>query len=124
MTSALIYLQFFIIGFLFPLDLPYSQIEKSFEENNSEYIISSCEEIVLLDLEGDEGIYNHSQARMVLNDFFKDYPKGDFEYTFQGKNSDEEIFSVASYQVLTNKFTVLFSFSKEENKIESIRISK
>lgn len=124
MTSSLIYLQFFIIGFLFPLDLPYSQIEKSFEANNSEYIISNCEEIVLLDLEGDEGIYNHSQARMVLNDFFKDYPKGDFEYTFQGKNSDEEIFSVASYQVLTNKFTVLFSFSKEENKIESIRISK
>ena len=124
MTSALIYLQFFIIGFLFPVDLPYSQIEKSFEANNSEYIISNCEEIVLLDLEGDEGIYNHSQARMVLNDFFKDYPKGDFEYTFQGKNSDEEIFSVASYQVLTNKFTVLFSFSKEENKIESIRISK
>lgn len=124
MASALIYFQFFIFGFLFPVDLPYSQIEKSFEANNSEYIISNCEEIVLLDLEGDEGIYNHSQAKMVLNDFFKDYPKGDFEYTFQGKNSDEEIFSVASYQVLTNKFTVLFSFSKEENKIESIRISK
>jgi len=123
-ASALIYFQFFIFGLLFPVDLPYSQIEKSFEANNSEYIISNCEEIVLLDLEGDEGIYNHSQARMVLNDFFKDYPKGDFEYTFQGKNSDEEIFSVASYQVLTNKFTVLFSFSKEENKIESIRISK
>ena len=124
MASALIYFQFFIFGLLYPLDLPYTEIEKSFEANNSEYIISNCEEIVLLDLEGDEGIYNHSQATMVLNDFFKDYPKGDFEYTFQGKNSDEEIFSVASYQVLTNKFTVLFSFSKEENKIESIRISK
>ena len=124
MASTLIYFQFFIFGFLFPVDLPYSQIEKSFESNNSEYIISNCEEIVLLDLEGDEGIYNHSQATMVLNDFFKSYPKGDFEYTFQGKNSDEEIFSVASYQVLTNKFTVLFSFSKQENKIESIRISK
>ncbi len=124
MASTLIYFQFFIFGFLFPVDLTYSQIEKSFESNNSEYIISNCEEIVLLDLEGDEGIYNHSQATMVLNDFFKNYPKGDFEYTFQGKNSDEEIFSVASYQVLTNKFTVLFSFSKEENKIESIRISK
>ena len=124
MASALIYLQFFIFGFFFPFDLPYTQIEKSFEANNSDYIISNCEEIVLLDLEGDEGIYNHSQATMVLNDFFNNYPKGDFEYTFQGKNSDEEIFSVASYQVLTNKFIVLFSFSKEENKIESIRISK
>ena len=124
MASALIYFQFFIFGLLYPLDLPYTEIEKSFEANNSEYIISNCEDIVLLDLEGDEGIYNHSQATMVLNEFFKDYPKGNFEYTFQGKNSDEEIFSVASYQVLTNKFTVLFSFSKEENKIESIRISK
>lgn len=124
MASALIYFQFFIFGLLYPLDLPYTEIEKSFEANNSEYIISNCEEIVLLDLEGDEGIYNHSQATMVLNEFFNDYPKGNFEYTFQGKNSDEEIFSVASYQVLTNKFTVLFSFSKEENKIESIRISK
>ena len=124
MASALIYFQVFIFGFFYPLDLPYTQIEKSFEANNSDYIISNCEEIVLLDLEGDEGIYNHSQATMVLNDFFNNYPKGDFEYTFQGKNSDEEIFSVASYQVLTNKFTVLFSFSKEENKIESIRISK
>ena len=124
MASALIYFQVFMFGFFYPLDLPYTQIEKSFEANNSDYIISNCEEIVLLDLEGDEGIYNHSQATMVLNDFFNNYPKGDFEYTFQGKNSDEEIFSVASYQVLTNKFTVLFSFSKEENKIESIRISK
>ena len=124
MASALIYFQILIFGFLNPVDLPYNQIEKSFEANNSEYIISNCEEIVLLDLEGDEGIYNHSQATMVLNDFFNDYPKGDFEYTFQGKDSDEEIFSVASYQVYTNKFTVLFSFSKEENKIESIRISK
>lgn len=124
MASALIYFQFFIFGLLYPVDLPYTEIEKSFEANNSEYIISNCEEIVLLDLEGDEGIYNHSQATMVLNEFFNDYPKGNFEYTFQGKNSDEEIFSVASYQVLTNKFTVLFSFSKEENKIESIRISK
>ena len=124
MANALIYFQFFFFGFIHPVDLPYTQIENSFESNNSEFIISNCEDVVLLDLEGDEGIYNHSQATMVLNDFFNDYPKGDFEYTFQGKDSDEEIFSVASYQVLANKFTVLFSFSKEEKKIESIRISK
>ena len=124
MSNALIYFHFLLFSFAYPSDLPYSEIENSFESNNSEYIISNCEDVVLLVLEGDEGIYNHSQATMVLSDFFKNYPKGDFEYTFQGKDSDEEIFSVASYKVLANKFTVLFSFSKEENKIQSIRISK
>ena len=124
MASALIYFQFLLFGFSYPSDLPYSEIENSFESNNSEYIISNCEDVVLLMLDGEEGIYNHSQATMVLNDFFNDYPKGEFEYAFQGKNSDEEIFSVAYYSVSVNKFTVLFSFSKQENKIESIRISK
>jgi hypothetical protein len=124
MASALIYFQFLLFGFSYPSDLPYSEIENSFESNNSEYIISNCEDIVLLMLDGEEGVYTHPQATMVLNDFFEDYPKGDFEYAFQGKNSDEEIFSVAYYRVSVNKFTVLFSFSKQENKIESIRISK
>ena len=124
MSNALIYFQFLLLGFIYPSDLPYTEIEDSFESNNSEYIISNCEEMVLLVLEGDEGIYNHSQATMVLTGFFKEYPMGKFEYRFQGKNSDEEIFSVASYKVSTNKFTVLFSFSKEGNKIQSIRISK
>ena len=121
---AIMVLQFLFLGWFHPCELPYSEIENSFETNDSNFIISNCEDMVLMDLEGDEGIYNHSQATMVLNEFFETYPKGDFEYTFQGKNSDEEIFSLASYSLLTLKFTVLMSFSKVENKIQSIRISK
>lgn len=125
MTSAFFYFQLFLLGYLFPTDLPYLEIEKSFESNNSEYIISNCENTVLLVVDGDEGIYNHSQAQMVLSDFFRHYPNGEFEYRFQGKESDEEIFSVASYLVSSYKFTVLLSFSKEEkNKIQSINISQ
>ena len=124
MFSALIYFQFLFLGFISPSDLPYTEIENSFESNNSAYIISNCEEMVLMVLEGDEGIYNHSQATMVLSDFFVENPRGDFEYRFQGKDSDEEIFSVAYYEVSSEKFTVLLSFSKDENKIQSIRISK
>ncbi len=125
MTSALIYFQLFVLGLLFPNDLPYEQLEKSFESNNSEYIISNCENTVLLVVDGDEGIYNHSQAQMVLSDFFRHYPNGEFEYRFQGKESDEEIFSVGSYIVDSYKFTVLLSFSKEfKNRIQSINISK
>jgi hypothetical protein len=121
---AIMVLQFLFLGWFHPYELPYSEIENSFEINDSNLIISNCEDMVLMDLEGDEGIYNHSQATMVLNEFFETYPKGDFEYIFQGKNSDEEIFSLASYSLSTLKFTVLMSFSKLENKIQSIRISK
>ena len=121
---VLVFLHFVFLGWVNPCDLPYTEIENSFENNNSDFIISNCEEMVLMELEGNEGIYNHSQATMVLNDFFQNYPKGDFEYSFQGKKSDEEIFSLASYSVSLSKFTVLMSFSKLDNKIESIRISK
>ena len=121
---GLVFFHFVLFGWTNPIDLPYTQIENSFEANDSDFIISNCEGMVLMDLEGDEGIYNHSQATMVLNEFFESYPKGNFEYTFQGKNSDEEIFSLASYSVLSVEFTVLMSFSKLENKIQSIRISQ
>ncbi len=121
---TLVFFHFLLIGWMNPTDLPYTEIENSFESNDSNFIISNCEDMVLMDLEGDEGIYNHSQATMVLNEFFDTYPKGNFEYTFQGKNSDEEIFSLASYSVSALHFTVLMSFSKLENKIQSIRISK
>tara|TARA_B100000674_G_scaffold155061_1_gene123676 strand:+ start:61 stop:432 length:372 start_codon:yes stop_codon:yes gene_type:complete len=121
---TLVSIHFLLLGFFNPTDLPYAEIENSFEINDSDLIISNCEEMVLMDIEDDEGIYNHSQARMVLNDFFTSYPNGNFEYSFQGKESDEEIFSLAYYTVLSLKFTVLMSFSKLENKIQSIRISK
>ena len=121
---SLVFFHFILIGLINPTDLPYIEIENSFETNDSDLIISNCEEMVLMDLEDDEGIYNHSQAKMVLNDFFESYPKGNFEYSFQGKESDEEIFSLAFYKVSSLKFTVLMSFSKLENKIQSIRISK
>ena len=121
---SLVFFHFLLIGLINPTDLPYTEIENSFESNDSDLIISNCEEMVLMDLEDDEGIYNHSQATMVLNDFFETYPKGNFEYSFQGKESDEEIFSLAYYSVSSFKFTVLMSFSKLENKIQSIRISK
>ena len=120
---TLVFFHFLLIGWMNPTELPYTEIENSFETNDSDFIISNCEEMVLMDLEGDEGIYNHSQARMVLNDFFESYPKGSFEYSFQGKQSDEEIFSLAYYSVSSLKFTVLMSFSKRQNKIQSIRIS-
>ena len=120
----MVFFHFLLIGLFNPTYLPYTEIENSFETNDSDLIISNCEEMVLMDLEDDEGIYNHSQATMVLNDFFASYPKGNFEYSFQGKESDEEIFSLAYYRVSSLKFTVLISFSKLENKIQSIRISK
>ena len=67
---TLVSIHFLLLGFFNPTDLPYAEIENSFEINDSDLIISNCEEMVLMDIEDDEGIYNHSQARMVLNDFF------------------------------------------------------
>jgi hypothetical protein len=67
--------------------------------------------MVLMDLKGDEGIYNHSQATMVLNEFFEAYPKGEFEYSFQGKKFRRGNFFICILQRFISKiycFNVIF----------------
>tara|TARA_B100001287_G_C22656836_1_gene518192 strand:- start:228 stop:605 length:378 start_codon:yes stop_codon:yes gene_type:complete len=123
MKVVLFYFQFLLLGAFFSGDLPYSEIAMAFEENDAESVISYCENPVLLICDGTEGIYNHAQASMVLMQFFKQHPDGAFNYEFQGKEEDDDIFSAASYVTETETLSVQLSFSNElSNKIQSIQI--
>ena len=125
MHATIFYLSFLLLSVPFSRELPYAEIEKAFEKNKSNLIISYCENPVLLIVNDAEGVYNHAQAGMVLMDFFKSYPGGVFEYQFQGKETDDDIFSAATYVVGPDTFTILLSFSREtSNEIQSIRISE
>lgn len=125
MHTTLLYLSFLLLSTPFSKELPYTEIATAFEKNKSNLIISYCENPVLLIVNDAEGVYNHAQAGMVLMDFFKSYPDGVFEYQFQGKEADDDIFSAATYVVGPDIFTILLSFSREtSNKIQSIRISE
>ena len=125
MQIVLFYFSFLLLGGHFTVDLPYSEIENAFENNKPALIISYCENPVLLIVNDAEGVYNHAQAGMVLMDFLKKKPSGVFEYQFQGKEADDDIFSAATYTVGREEFRILFSFSSETpNNIQSIQITK
>ena len=119
----LFYFQFLFLGASFSGDLPYNEIATAFEENDAASVISYCENPVLLVVDDTEGTYNHAQASMVLMEFFKQHPAGDFNYEFQGKEEDDNIFSAARYVTETENLSVQLSFSNEfSNKIYEIQI--
>ena len=123
MKVVLFYFQVLLLGTFFSGDLPYNEIATAFEENDASSVISYCENPVLLVVDGTEGIYNHAQASMVLMEFFMHHPDGDFDYEFQGKEEDDDIFSAAKYVTETERLSVQLSFSTElSNKIQSIQI--
>jgi len=125
MKSVLFYFKALLIGALFSGDLPYSEIATAFKKNDAKSVISYCENPVLLVIDGKEGIYNHAQASMVLLAFFKQHPDGDFNYEFQGKEEDDDIFSLAKYVTEKQSLSVQLSFSNDlSNKIQSIQIEK
>ena len=125
MKIVLFYFKSLLIGVLLSGDLPYSEIATAFKENDAKSVISYCENPVLLVIDGKEGIYNHAQASMVLSAFFKHHPDGDFNYEFQGKEEDDDIFSLAKYVTEKQSLSVQLSFSNDlSNKIQSIQIEK
>jgi len=122
---VLFYFKALLIGALFSGDLPYIEIATAFKKNDAKSVISYCENPVLLVIDGKEGIYNHAQASMVLLAFFKQHPDGDFNYEFQGKEEDDDIFSLAKYVTEKQSLSVQLSFSNDlSNKIQSIQIEK
>tara|TARA_R110002072_G_scaffold20688_4_gene74867 strand:- start:24415 stop:24795 length:381 start_codon:yes stop_codon:yes gene_type:complete len=106
--------------------IPYSAIEKAFESNNYSGIVSSGKSKMLLNVLGKEGVYNKSQAGLVLKDFFTRKPGNQFEFVFKGKESLEGTFAIGNYTSKNEKFRVTIHFKKldDEYKIESLTIEK
>jgi hypothetical protein len=56
-------------------------------------------------------------------DFFNKHPNGAFNYQFQGKEADEDIYSAAIYAQGVQKINIGIYFSSEApNKIQSIKL--
>ncbi len=108
-------------------DIPYSMIEKSFESNNASGIVALGKEKLLINILGKEGAYSHSQATLVLKNFFAKHPAGTFNYTFKGREDSNGTFSIANYVSSKNeKFRVVMYFKKSDSKfkIESLTIER
>ena len=107
-------------------DIPYSTIEKAIKANDSKTIIQLGKDPIQLNILGKEGAYNHSQAEMILGDFFTKIPKGDFLFVFKGKETSDGTFAIGKYTLKKESYRLSFHFReiKSSSKLESLTIEK
>jgi hypothetical protein len=107
-------------------DIPYSTIEKAIKANDSKTIIQLGKDPIQLNILGKEGAYKHSQAEMILGDFFTKIPKGDFVFVFKGKETSDGTFAIGKYTLKKESFRLSFHFReiKTSSKLESLTIEK
>jgi hypothetical protein len=115
----------FVLFFSVQSDIPYSSIEKAMETNDARTIMNLGTDKILLNILGKEGAYTHSQAQLILNEFFTKKPKGSFSFIFKGKESSDGIFAVGNYIVKGDSFRTTFHFTiiKSDTRLESLTIS-
>ena len=107
-------------------DIPYSTIEKAIKANDSKTIIQLGKDPIQLNILGKEGAYNHSQAEMILDQFFSKTPKGDFVFVFKGKETSDGTFAIGKYTLKKESYRLSFHFReiKSSSKLESLTIEK
>jgi hypothetical protein len=107
-------------------DIPYSTIEKAIKANDSKTIIQLGKDPIQLNILGKEGAYKHSQAEMILGDFFTKIPKGEFVFVFKGKETSDGTFAIGKYTLKNESYRLSFHFReiKTSSKLESLTIEK
>jgi hypothetical protein len=118
----------FFIFFQTTSEVPYSIIEKAMKANDSKAIISLAKDKIVLQIQGKEGAFNHTQAEILLQDFFNKKPKGEFTFNFKGKmNSENVTISVGTYTFnVKESYRCTFQFRTEKgiSKMESLSIER
>jgi hypothetical protein len=116
----------FIFNFTSVNEIPYSALETAFTANNATEIVTLGKDKILLNILGNEGAYSHSQATLVLKDFFNKKAGTSFKFIFKGKETAEGSFAIGTYASKTEVFRITIQFKKilSDFKIESLTIEK
>lgn len=107
-------------------NVPFSTLEKAIESNNSKQIVNMSKPKVMIKVLGTEGVYGHSQAELVLKDFFKKHPGDSFTYTYKGKPTSQGAFAIGNYKSGSDQYRITVQFKKigENYMVESFSIEK
>ena len=116
----------FIFNFTSVNEIPYSALETAFTANNATEIVTLGKDKILLNILGNEGAYSHSQATLVLKDFFNKKAGTSFKFIFKGKETADGSFAIGTYSSKTEVFRITIQFKKilSDFKIESLTIEK
>lgn len=107
-------------------NVPYSGIEDAIEKNDSKRIVDMSKQKIMINVLGSEGVYGHSQAVLILKDFFAKNPGNKFDFTFKGKATTEGVFAIGNYNSRKSTYRVTVHFKKNtgDYKLESFTIEK
>ena len=104
--------------------VPYAKVDQAFDAQNAESIVAFSREKMVIKLSGKEGIYSKSQAVQIIKEFFVKHPKGAFDFTFKGAESDAGTFAIGNYVDGKSKYRVTIHFKNGADgyKIECLTI--
>ena len=100
----------FIFNFTSVNEIPYSALETAFTANNATEIVTLGKDKILLNILGNEGAYSHSQATLVLKDFFNKKAGTSFKFIFKGKETADGSFAIGTYASKTEVFRITIQF--------------
>lgn len=103
---------------------PFTKVDQAFDSRNAEALVSLAREKILIKYAGKEGIYSKSQAVQIIKEFFVRNPKGTFDYTFKGAESEGGTFAIGNYcdGKIKYRVTIHFKNGSDGCKIESLTI--
>ena len=104
--------------------IPYDSIDKAFDSGNAEKIVALGKDKILINIQGKEAAYGHSQAIMVLKSFFKSNPPNGFSFSFKGKESGEGSFAIGTYKSGSSSYRVTIHFKKNGNELSIESLSR
>ncbi|MBP6091434.1 MAG: DUF4783 domain-containing protein [Crocinitomicaceae bacterium] len=126
MQTVFLFLTSVVLFFSSPSEAPYSSLERAFTSNNAETIVALGKERMLLNVGGKEAVYSHSQAQLILKDFFTKKPCTNFRFIFKGKETGDGCFAIGTFESKAEEYRTTIHFKKVEGefKIESLIIEK
>lgn len=121
-----VFLTSFLLSFHAAEGVPYAKVESAIEKNDSKQLVAIGKEKILINILGTEGVYGHSQAILVLKDFFTKNVGSEFTFTFKGTPTSEGAFAIGNYisSGKTFRFTIHFKKNGENYQVESLSIEK
>jgi Domain of unknown function (DUF4783) len=93
-------------------------ISQSFKVGNSDLLSSCLDKEIELIIDGDRIEYQNlpaSQAKPILNLFFKKNPPLSFSYVYQGANNSALKYCIGNYRSKNNDYLVYMLIKKDKN---------
>ncbi len=104
--------------------VPFGKLDAALDARNADAVVALARDKIVIKYAGKEGIYSKTQAVQIIKEFFVHNPKGYFDFTFKGNETEGGTFAIGNYIEGNSKYrvTVHFKNGSDGYKIECLTI--